>query len=244
MILNCITVDDEPLALGLISAFVEQTPFLHLAGKFGNGVEALQAIHKEVIHLVFLDIQMPDLNGMELAKVLSQMNILLQTRIIFTTAYNQFALEGYKVDAMDYLLKPFGYDEFLRAATKAKRHFELLAENHLGDEPIVKENYIFVKADYKLVRIDLDSILYVESLKDYIRIHLIPPLQPVVSLSSLKAIEEKLPVSRFLRIHRSFIVAINKVDSITKNAVHIGNMDISVGDLYRDSFKELLLRWS
>jgi len=244
MKLNCITVDDEPLALGLVSSFVEQTPFLSLRGRFINAVEALNAIHNEEIHLIFLDIQMPELNGMELAKVLNRSGSSTQTRIIFTTAYNQFAVEGYKVDAIGYLLKPFGYDEFLGAAVKAKNFFELLQDNSSGPELEVMDNFLFVKADYKLVRIDFDSILYIESLKDYVKIHLIPPAKPVVSLSSLKAIEEKLPASKFLRIHRSFVVAISKVDSISKNAVHIGNTDISVGELYKDAFRELISRWN
>jgi len=243
MKLNCITVDDEPLALGLVSAFVQQTPFLNLSGKFGNAVQALQTIHNESIHLVFLDIQMPDLNGLELARILNQTNSSVQTRIIFTTAYNQFAIDGYKVDALDYLLKPFGYDEFLLAATKARNYFKERTEQTAIEEA-AKDSYIFVKADYKLVRIDLESILFVESLKDYVKIHLVSSPNPISSLMSLKAIEEKLPASKFLRIHRSFIVAVNKIDTIAKNAVQIGAVEISVGDLYKDSFKELLARWN
>ncbi|TDE10480.1 LytR/AlgR family response regulator transcription factor [Dyadobacter psychrotolerans] len=244
MKLNCIAVDDEPLALSLVSSFVEQTPFLNLSGKFGNAVDALDAIHSLEVHLVFLDIQMPDLNGMELARVLSQSNSTFHTKIVFTTAYNQFAVEGYKVDALGYLLKPFGYEEFLATAMKAKNYFELIQDNQSAPEPEVKDNFLFVKSDYKLVRIDFDTILYIESLKDYVKIHLAAPASPVVSLSSLKAIEEKLPASKFLRIHRSFVVNISKVDSISKNAVHISAMDISVGELYRDAFKELLSRWN
>jgi len=244
MKLNCITVDDEPLALGLVSSFVEQTPFLHLQGKYINAIDALQAINNEEIHLVFLDIQMPELNGMELAKVLNQSNSSRQTKIIFTTAYNQFAVQGYTVDALGYLLKPFSYEEFLAAAMKAKNYFELIQDNITVSEPEVNENFLFVKADYKLVRIDFNSILFIESLKDYVKIHLVPPAKPVLSLSSLKAIEEKLPSAKFLRIHRSFVVAISKVDSISKNSVHIGDTDISVGELYKDAFKELLSRWS
>lgn len=240
MKLNCITVDDEPLALNLISAFAEQTPFLELKGKFGNAVQALQALHEQSIQVIFLDIQMPDLNGMELARVISQSNTAEQTRVIFTTAYNQFAVEGYKVDALDYLLKPFGYDEFLRAASKAKKYFELMQDN-AGNE--VFENYMFVKSDYKHIRIDFDSVSYIESVKDYVRIHLTSAAGPVVTLSSLKAIEDKLPASRFLRIHRSFIVAISKVDSVSKNAVQIGQAEIPVGELYKDAFKMLLARW-
>ena len=240
MKLNCITVDDEPLALNLISAFVEQTPFLELKGRFGNAVQALQALHEQTIHLIFLDIQMPDLNGMELARVISQSGASVQTRIVFTTAYNQFAVEGYKVDALDYLLKPFGYDEFLRAASKAKRYFEVLQDNGTGE---VSENYMFVKADYKHIRVDFDAITHVESVKDYVKIHLMPPLNPVVTLSSLKSIEEKLPQTRFLRIHRSFIVSVSKVDSVSKNAVQLGPVEIPVGELYKDTFKTLLARW-
>jgi two-component system response regulator LytT len=240
MNINCIAVDDEPLALGLISAFIQQTAFLNLKGQYSNAVQALNAIHSEEIQLVFLDIQMPELNGMELARVLSQASA--SVKVIFTTAYNQFAIEGYKVDALDYLLKPFGYDEFLRAASKAKNHFEILTQHSVSTEN-QDEKYLFVKADYKLVRIDFDNILYIESLKDYIKIHLVNAAHPVVSLSSLKAIEEKLPAYRFMRIHRSFVVAIDKVDSITKSTVHLGTTSISVGDQYKDAFKELLLRW-
>ncbi|TZF84713.1 response regulator transcription factor [Pedobacter sp. BS3] len=240
MKLNCITVDDEPLALGLITSFVQQTPFLELRGSFGNAVDALKALHEDNIQVVFLDIQMPGLNGMELARVL-QSQADKQTRIIFTTAYNQFAIEGYKVDALDYLLKPFNYEEFLRAATKALNYFERTGEHNTISAP--NNQYLFVKSDYKLVRVNLDDILYIESLKDYIKIHLTTATTPITALSSLKAIEEKLPPSRFIRLHRSFIVAIDKIDSISKNAVHIASLDITVGDQYKDAFKELLSNW-
>lgn len=239
MKLNCITVDDEPPALGLISAFVQQTPFLNLAGQYANGVEALQAIHTQSIHLVFLDIQMPDLNGMELARIINRTNSLVQAKIIFTTAYNQFAVEGYKVDALDYLMKPFGYEEFLRAATKGKNYFEQRNEVKHASNP-TQGKCMFVKCDYKMIRIDFDSILYIESFKDYVKIHLNSPLPPVVTLSRLKTIEDKLPPAQFLRIHRSFIVAVHKIDSISRNTVQIGKTTLSVGDLYRDAFKELM----
>lgn len=233
MKLNCITTDDEPLALGLISTFVRQTPFLNLVGQYANGVEALQAIHNQPVHLIFLDIQMPNLNGMELARIISQTSSLGQTKIIFTTAYNQFAVEGYKVDALDYLMKPFGYEEFLRAATKAKNHFEQWSENN-------SQGCMFVKSDYKMVRIDFDSILYLESFKDYVKIHLTSGQPPVVTLSTLKLIEDKLPPSKFLRIHRSFVVAIPKIDSLSRNTVQIGTVSLPVGDLYKDTFQELM----
>ncbi|MFN8344442.1 MAG: LytTR family DNA-binding domain-containing protein [Spirosomataceae bacterium] len=239
MKLNCITADDEPLALGLVSSFVQQTPFLNLAGQFANGVETLQALHHQPVHLVFLDIQMPNLNGMELARIISQTHSLVQTKIVFTTAYNQFAVEGYKVDALYYLMKPFGYEEFLGAAIKAKNYFEQLTGNAISAGG-VQDNCMFVKSDYKIVRVDFEAILYIESIKDYVKIHLAPPAAPIITLSRLKTIEDKLPPAKFLRIHRSFIVAIHKVDSISKNVVQVGKASIPVGELYRDTVKELM----
>jgi len=242
MKLNCITVDDEPLALGLVSSFVEQTPFLNLVGQYANGIEALQAIHSQDIHLIILDIQMPGLNGMELARVISKTNLSVQSRIVFTTAYNQFAVEGYKVNALDYLLKPFGYEEFLRACIKVQSHFEQSGEENIANQ--IPETCMFVKSEYKLVRVDFDSVLYIESVKDYVKIHLIPPFKPVITLSSLKVIEEKLPQSKFLRLHRSFIVSISRIDAISKNAVQIGNFEIAVGELYKESLKDLVGKWA
>ena len=208
MTLNCIAVDDEPLALGLVSKFIEQTPFLNLVGKYSGAVEALKAIHAQKIDLIFLDIQMPDLNGIELARVLDKGPD--KPRIIFTTAYNQFALEGYKVDALDYLLKPFNYEEFLRAAQKALNYAEVL--NKPAVQQIVvnetehaDDNYLFLKVEYQLVRIALDDILYIEGLKDYVKVHLKGLEKATLSLTSLKALEEKLPSKRFMRVHRSFI---------------------------------------
>ena len=242
MKLNCITVDDEPLALGLVSSFVEQTPFLNLVGQYANGIEALQAIHSQDIHLIILDIQMPGLNGMELARVINKTNLSVQSRIVFTTAYNQFAVEGYKVNALDYLLKPFGYEEFLRACIKVQSHFEQSGEENIANQ--IPETCMFVKSEYKLVRVDFDSVLYIESVKDYVKIHLIPPFKPVITLSSLKVIEEKLPQSKFLRLHRSFIVSISRIDAISKNAVRIGNFEIAVGELYKESLKDLVGKWA
>jgi DNA-binding LytR/AlgR family response regulator len=246
MTLNCIAVDDEPLALGLVSKFIEQTAFLHLAGKYAGAVDALNAIHTQQIDLVFLDIQMPDLNGMELARVLG--NATDRPRIIFTTAYNQFALEGYKVDALDYLLKPFNYLEFLRAAQKALHYAELL--NKSGTQPpLVNENEqadhncIFLKVEHQLVRIDLDDILYFEGLKDYVRVELRNTGKAILSLTSLKALEEKLPPKRFIRVHRSFIVSLDKITSMTKSSILVGKKLISIGDQYKDVFRQFTGKW-
>jgi two-component system, LytTR family, response regulator LytT len=246
MTLNCIAVDDEPLALGLVSKFIEQTPFLNLVGKYSGAVDALKAIHTQKIDLIFLDIQMPDLNGIELARVLDKGAD--KPRIIFTTAYNQFALEGYKVDALDYLLKPFNYEEFLRAAQKALNYAELINKPAAPAAAVVEtehadENYLFLKVEYQLVRIALDDILYIEGLKDYVKVWLKNTEKAVLSLTSLKALEEKLPPRRFMRVHRSFIVALDKITSMTKNSLQIGKIYITVGDQYKDAFGQFLGKW-
>ncbi|MGN6639268.1 MAG: LytR/AlgR family response regulator transcription factor [Mucilaginibacter sp.] len=244
MILDCIAVDDEPLALGLVCKFIEQTPFLNLVGKYSGAVEALKAIHSQKVALIFLDIQMPDLNGIELARVLDKGTD--KPRIIFTTAYNQFALEGYKVDALDYLLKPFNYEEFLRAAQKALNYVELINKQPAAttnETERADDQYLFLKVEYQLVRIALDDILYIEGLKDYVKVHLKSADKAVLSLTSLKALEEKLPCKRFMRVHRSFIVALDKIASMTKNSVQIGKMNIAVGDQYKDAFSQFVGKW-
>jgi len=249
MILNCIAVDDEPLALGLVSSFIEQTPFLNLVGRFSSAVEALRAIHAQKIDVLFLDIQMPDLNGIELARVLDNSKTN-KPRIIFTTAYNQFALEGYRVDALDYLLKPFNYEEFLHAANKALSYGELLEKSNAAPaaqttaaEERIEDEYLFLKVEYQLVRIALNDILYIEGLKDYVKVWLKSAEKPILSLTSLKSLEEKLPSKKFMRVHRSFIVSLDKINSITRNALQIGKVNITVGDQYKEAFSQFLSKW-
>jgi len=252
MILNCIAVDDEPLALGLVSSFIEQTPFLNLVGRFSSAVDALKAIHSQKIDVLFLDIQMPDLNGIELARVLDNSKAN-KPRIIFTTAYNQFALEGYKVDALDYLLKPFNYEEFLHAATKALNYAELVEKSNAPAaaaastgapaEERIEDEYLFLKVEYQLVRIALNDILYIEGLKDYVKVWLKSAEKPILSLTSLKSLEEKLPSKKFMRVHRSFIVSLDKINSITRNALQIGKVNITVGDQYKEAFGQFLSKW-
>jgi DNA-binding LytR/AlgR family response regulator len=244
MILNCIAVDDEPLALGLVSKFIEQTPFLRLKAKFHSAAEALKAIHDQKIDVVFLDIQMPDLNGIELARLLD--NVPSRPRVIFTTAYNHFAIEGFRVDALDYLLKPFSYEEFLRAAQKALNYAELLSRQPAAAEAVHAEpenDYIFLKVEYQLVRVALSDILYIESLKDYVKVWLEGKDKALLSLTSLKALEEKLPPGKFMRIHRSFIISLDKITSINKTAVYISKTLITVGDQYKDAFAEFVSKW-
>ncbi|PWK79640.1 LytTR family two component transcriptional regulator [Mucilaginibacter oryzae] len=250
MILNCIAVDDEPLALGLVCAFIEQTPFLKLAGRYSSAVEALVGLQDQKIDLIFLDIQMPNLNGMELARVIDSRGVN-KPRIIFTTAYNQFAIEGYRVDALGYLLKPFNYEEFLHAANKALSYAGLINKSQtpagtradLVADQKEEEEYLFLKIEYQLVRIAFKDILYIEGLKDYVKIYLQDKEKPLLSLSSLKALEEKLPAKRFMRVHRSFIVSLDKINSITRNALQIGKVNITVGDQYKEAFGVFLSKW-
>jgi two-component system response regulator LytT len=250
MTLACIAVDDEPLALGLVCKFIEQTPFLNLVGRYASAVEALRAIHTQKIDVIYLDIQMPDLNGIELARVIDK-GSSDKPRIIFTTAYNQFALEGYKVDALDYLLKPFNYEEFLRTAHKALAYHELVNKSNtppqvqiLTESEHADDNYLFLKVEYQLVRIALDDILYIEGLKDYVKVHLKSSEKALLSLTSLKALEEKLPSRRFMRVHRSYIVALDKITTMTKNSLQIGKMNVTIGDQYKDTFAQFLNKWA
>lgn len=254
MTLTCIAVDDEPLALGLVCAFIEKTPFMKLTGRFSSAVESLQHLLQQPVDVIFLDIQMPDLTGLELARVLERNNRGAHTtRIIFTTAFDQFALDGFRVDALDYLLKPFNYEEFLRAASKARQFFELVQR----PEPIpvaiapaapaqieAADDYLFLKVEYQLVRIAYSDILYMEGLKDYVKVYRqSDPVKPLLSLTSLKTLEEKLPSRQFMRVHRSFIVALNRINAVTKNSVQIGATTIPVSDQYKDVFSEFISRW-
>lgn len=252
MILTCIAVDDEPLALGLVCAFIEKTPFLQLRGRYSSAVEALQGLLSGVVDVVFLDIQMPDLTGLELARVLERNNRGARTtRIIFTTAFDQFALDGFRVDALDYLLKPFNYEEFLRAASKARQYFELILRSE--PQPVasltaapdeVADDYLFLKVEYQLVRIAYSDILYIEGLKDYVKVYRqSDPAKPLLSLTSLKALEEKLPASQFMRVHRSFIVALDRIRAVTRHSIEIGSATVPVSDHYKGVFGQFISRW-
>ncbi len=240
--LKTIAVDDEPLALGLVASFVQKTPFLALVGKFGSAVEALRYLHEHpgTVDLAFLDIQMQELNGLELARVLGPAG----PRVVFTTAFSQYALDGYRVDALDYLVKPFNYEEFLRAAGKARAYAELTAQPASTPAAAEEEEYLFLKAEYQLVRVALSDVLYVEGLKDYVKVHLKSTPRALLSLMSLKAMEEKLPTRRFMRIHRSFIVALDKIEAVRRLTVQIGAVTIPVGDQYKEAFLQFLSRWS
>lgn len=239
-------VDDEPLALGLVCAFIEQTPFLRLAGRHESAVAALRALHEQPeIQLLFLDIKMPDLSGLELARVLQK-----GPRVIFTTAFNQYALEGFRVDALDYLLKPFNYEEFLHAALKAKAFFELKQAHAAPVNPPVhqsanppEQDHIYLKVEYQLVRVALADIVYVEGLKDYVKVHLASQTRPLLSLTSLRGMEEKLPAGKFMRIHRSYIVGLGHIQAVGRGTVQIAGETLPVSDGYRETFDQFFSRW-
>ena len=231
MTLTCAIVDDEPLALNLLESYVAKTPFLLMKGKYSSAVQAMQELPDNPVDLLFLDIQMPELNGLEFSKMLST-----HTRVIFTTAFSQYAIDGYKVNALDYLLKPISYTDFLQAAGKALQWFELLLRTDKSEEA----ESIFVKSEYKLVQIELKNILYVEGLKDYVKIYEENAPKPILSLTSLKAMEELLPPSRFIRVHRSFIVQKDKIRLVERGRIVFGKNYIPISDSYKQAFQDFL----
>lgn len=233
MILNCAIVDDEPLALGLLQSYVVKTSFLRLVGKYSSAVQAMaeMPLHEDV-HILFLDIQIPELNGLEFSRMVNP-----ETRIIFTTAFGQYALDSYKVNALDYLLKPISYADFLQSVNKAVQWYELKQKSDSTVEEIHEDDCIYVKSDYKLMQITLDRILYIEGLKDYIKIHLEDEPKAILSLISMKAMEEKLPSSRFIRVHRSFIVQKSKIKVIDRGRIVFGKEYIPVSDSYKQELQ-------
>ena len=228
MKLTCAIIDDEPLAVRMLENYVERTPGIRCTASFTDPQEALDALDREPVDLLFLDIQMPELSGLEFSKIVDP-----RTRIVFTTAFNQYAIDGYRVNALDYLLKPISYPEFLKAANKALEWFQLV------NKPEEIES-IFVKSDYKLVQVELKKILYVEGLKDYIKIYTEDNPKPILSLMSMKAMEELLPPAKFMRVHRSFIVQKDKIRVIDRGRLVFGKTYIPVSDSYKNSFQAFL----
>ena len=235
MNLNCLIVDDEPLAVELLEAYVKRTPFLELKGAFTNAFDALALLEKETFDLLFLDIQLPELNGLELSRLVGT-----QVKVIFTTAFEQYAVEGFKVDALDYLLKPISYPEFLRAAHKALRWKEM-AEAASSLEVREIADALFVRSGNKFVKVQLSHILYIEGMQDYVKIYLDDNSQPVVTLNTMKDFEESLSFP-FLRIHRSYIINFDKVTMVERNRVFLGGTYVSVSDTYKEQFLEQINR--
>ena len=233
MILKCAIVDDEPLALELLKSYVKKTPVLELNGAYSSAIEALKMLPDNPVDLLFLDIQMPELNGLEFSHMVPE-----DTRIVFTTAFGQYALDGYKVNALDYLLKPISYTDFLQSVNKAVQWFD--RKRGTDNEPTDKPDFIYVKSDYKLIQISLKDILYIEGLKDYVKIHLEGESRPILSLTSLKALEEKLPTDRFIRVHRSYIVQKQKIKVIDKARIVFGKEYIPVSESYKQELQNYI----
>ena len=226
--IHCIAIDDEPLALQLISEYCGKISFLQLDKVFTNTDEAKIWLQQNKVDLLFLDIQMPDINGLQFYKSLTE-----KPPVIFTTAYKDFAVEGFNVDAVDYLLKPFEYDRFLKAAYKGKEYIDFLSSQEL------QLNSIFVKVIYEIMKVNLKDLELIEALDDYIKLYIKPT--PVLTLMTLKSILEKLPPRDFVRVHRSFIVPINKIEKFSKTKLMVAGKEIPIGSSYTSVYDQLLL---
>ncbi len=234
MKIKCLAVDDEPFALRQISDYILKTSFLELSGSCSNAFEAMKMMSQTAIDMIFIDINMPEFSGMEFVK-----SLIDKPFIVFTTAYAEYAIEGFKVDAVDYLLKPISYTHFLNAATKAKNRLELISANQTIESEAT-ENYMFVKADYKLIRINLNDILYIESQHEYIKIYL-SDNKTVMTQLSMKTIEEQLPSLKFMRVHRSYIVNLEKIQFVERHRIIFDqNVCIPVSDQYKDNLQEFI----
>jgi DNA-binding LytR/AlgR family response regulator len=232
--IKCIAIDDEALALELLEDNISKIPFLEFCGKFTNAFDALKVLQDQKIDLLFLDIQMPDISGIHFLKSLQQ-----KPAVIFTTAFSRYAVEGFELDVVDYLLKPYSFERFLKAVNKAHEYLELYEKaGSLRKGTAFGSHYLFVRADYKLVKIALQDILYIEGLKDYVKIYC--GEKPILTQMSMKSVEEKLPAYDFIRVHRSFIVAFDKIDFIHRSFISIRGREIPLSDHYKDSFLSLV----
>ncbi|OON70518.1 LytR/AlgR family response regulator transcription factor [Hymenobacter sp. CRA2] len=236
--LRCLLVDDEPLALRLLAGYVERIPFLELVGTCRSALEAMEVLQREPVDVLFLDVQMPDLTGVDFVRTIRP-----NAAVVFTTAYKQYAVDGFDLDAVDYLIKPIPFDRFLKAATKVQERLQPLPAPAPppapAPAPAPAEEYIFVKADYHTQRVTLRDIRYLEGLKDYVKIHT-GAGKPLLTLNSLRAFEERLPATEFVRVHRSYIVALSWIDSIRKNRIYMGDVVIPIGDAYAEPFHQLI----
>lgn len=229
MNIKCIAIDDEPLALGKMAGYISKTPYLELVGACRSGYEAIELLSTTEADLLFVDINMPDINGLDFVRSLHY-----KPQIIFVTAFSEYAIEGFRLDALDYLLKPVGYNEFLKSANKARSYFEASSPEPL--KPGNSREYIFVKSDYKTVRVSVNDITYIEGMREYVRIHL-ESGKPLMPLISLRVLEEQLPADRFMRVHRSYIVNLQKIVTIEHNRIVFdGKVYIPVSDQYKEQF--------
>lgn len=231
--IRCLAIDDEPLALKQVVSYISKIPYLDLVGSCRSAAEAAAILDKESVDAMFVDINMPDRSGMDFVKSLTPAPM-----VVFTTAYSEYAVEGYKVDAVDYLLKPFSFEDFRRAAERVKANYEMNAVTVSSPDA---DNSLFFKTDYKIVRVNIDKIVYVEGMSEYLKIFVEGEEEPVVVLLSLKKLEDRLPADRFMRIHKSYILNLSKIREVSKGKVFVSpDVSIPIGDLYKDAFNSYL----
>ncbi len=236
-LLNCIAIDDEPLALDIISEFSTKIRYLKLLGAFTNPFEAVQTLNTEQVHLIFLDIQMPQISGLEFLKSLYN-----PPMIIFTTAFKEYAYEGFEYNAVDYLVKPIAFDRFSRSVSKAYQLLKLKIPGETSSEEVqgVSRDFLMVKVEYSTIRVNLEDIIYIEGLKDYVKIYTEGKL--ILTKTTMKNIIEKLPPDRFYRVHKSYIISVDKIDMIENSRIVIGNQRIPIGESFRNTFFAMVNR--
>lgn len=233
--IRCLAIDDEPLALQQLTTYIQKIPFLELAAQCQSALEARKFLEQDTVDAIFCDINMPDLNGMDFIKSLQAPPL-----IVFTTAYSEYAVEGFKVNAVDYLLKPFGLDDFRRAANRIKERQESVSTNIQHPIPNTQPASLFVKTDYRMVKINIPDIRYIEGMSEYLKIYLEGEDKPIITLLSMKKIESRLP-GNFMRIHRSYIVNLHKIQEVNKNRIIMdAETYLPVGDMYKESFQQYL----
>jgi two-component system LytT family response regulator len=228
--LNCIAVDDEPLALSLLVDYISKIPYLRLEATCGDGFEAAKILQEKEIDLMFVDIQMPGLTGLQLIQSLAR-----RPMVIIITAYKKFAPEGFDLDVVDYLIKPVGLDRFMKACNKAQELYDLRTAN----TPSAGSEFFFVNVDYSLVKVIFADIIWIEGSGDYVKIHLKSAPKPLLVRTSAKTLESELPAEKFLRIHKSYIVAVASITAIRKNSLFIGELELPVGETYRNTLRQL-----
>jgi DNA-binding LytR/AlgR family response regulator len=233
--IRCLAIDDEPLALQQLTTYIQKVPFLELAAQCQSALEARKFLEQDTVDAIFCDINMPDLNGMDFIKSLQAPPL-----IVFTTAYSEYAVEGFKVNAVDYLLKPFGLDDFRRAANRIKERQESVSTNIQHPTPNTQPATLFVKTDYRMVKINIPDIRYIEGMSEYLKIYLEGEDKPIITLLSMKKIESRLP-GNFMRIHRSYIVNLHKIQEVNKNRIIMdAETFLPIGDMYKESFQQYL----
>ena len=234
--IRCLAIDDEPLALQQIVAYINKVPFLELAAQCQSAVEARKFLEDDTVDAIFCDINMPDLNGMDFVKSLA-----VPPLVVFTTAYSEYAVEGFRVNAVDYLLKPFGLQDFQRAASRLKDRFEASANLSASDNSLTSDdNTLFLKTDYRIIKVSISDIVYIEGMSEYLKVWIDGEAKPIITLLSMKKIEERLP-DYFMRIHRSYIINLTKIQEVNKNRVIMGpDVYLPVGDLYKEGFQSYL----